>query len=986
MSHSRSRRRSFLLPIAAVTTAAALGLAGLPPAAAAPDPAPGRPWAGHPASDRKGNFDARSVASSRRAGTLRAVRPDAERARRRLQQHLGSQAVVDLDPVTGTPAMVGRLDGFLTGASSASAESVTRRFLTTNASTLGLSAADLETLKLRRHYVDVAGIHHLSWTQSTRGIPVFGNGLKANVTKRGQLISLQGSPVAGLDRQAAATGLTAALSAAAAREAAAADVGGKVANARLVSTGRATTWANHDQAKLVWFAGPSGLRLAWSTYVQAGASLTYQHVLDAATGRVLYRHDAVANDRGDALVYDNYPGAPRGGRQKTYNLIRNGLLPASATRLDGNYTIAWSDLNDDNEINGGESVRVPGAATGSAQYRLAPFQQASRLCSARFVCTWNPHQGGSWSVNRRADVTQGFYFTGIYHNYLRRKPFGFTPASGNFEASGADPILLNALDGANTGPGGLPDGNHIDNANMSTPPDGIPPTMQMYLFHFPGASDQEEPLLPTSSSFDSSIILHEYTHGLSNRLVVDAEGNSTLNSLQAGAMGEAWSDYYAEDYLVAKKLERDTKASGEIRSGKYVSRDTALGRTMPIDCAVGTGASRCTDLNGQTGGYTYGDLSTVSPDLGAEVHASGEIWGQTLWDLRRSLGHTVTGMLVTRAMELSPADPSYLDMRNTILQADLAVYGGRHRSKIWSTFAKRGMGFFAGTRSSGDTHPAEDFAQPPSAASPRGTVSGRVTDPLTGAPVAGADVTITGHDSGFPGDYADTADAAGRYLISNVFLGTYPLVTAAASGHLPSTRAVTVERGATAADFALRRDWAAGSGGAAVTDVNGPDLSDFGCGPAQAIDTNLATGWLSTTGDDEGTPTNQMVPKFLVVRLPEPIRLTSFGVDPNATCGLDGSASTADYRIETSPDGSAWTTAREGTFAAGDRGRLNELSVTPVSSVRYVRFTMRSPQVPHFATNCPQGPFGGCQLTALSELAVFGSSQQVAAVGAVGRR
>jgi extracellular elastinolytic metalloproteinase len=54
--------------------------------------------------------------------------------------------------------------------------------------------------------------------------------------------------------------------------------------------------------------------------------------------------------------------------------------------------------------------------------------------------------------------------------------------------------------------------------------------------------------------------------------------------------------------------------------------------------------------------------------------------------------------------------------------------------------------------------------------------------------------------------------------------------------------------------------------------------------------------------------------------------------------------------------------------------------------VRYVRFTMRSPQVPHFATNCPQGPFGGCQLTALSELAVFGSSQQVAAVGAVGRR
>ena len=43
---------------------------------------------------------------------------------------------------------------------------------------------------------------------------------------------------------------------------------------------------------------------------------------------------------------------------------------------------------------------------------------------------------------------------------------------------------------------------------------------------------------------------HEYTHGLSNRLVVDADGNSTLNSIQAGAMGEAWSDCYAMDYLV----------------------------------------------------------------------------------------------------------------------------------------------------------------------------------------------------------------------------------------------------------------------------------------------------------------------------------------------------------------------------------------------------------------------------------------------------
>ena len=40
---------------------------------------------------------------------------------------------------------------------------------------------------------------------------------------------------------------------------------------------------------------------------------------------------------------------------------------------------------------------------------------------------------------------------------------------------------------------------------------------------------------------------------------------------------------------------------------------------------------------------------------------------------------------------------------------------------------------------------------------------------------------------------------------------------------------------------------------------NGPDFSDFGCGPAGAIDNAQGTGWGSTTGDDDGTPTNAMI-------------------------------------------------------------------------------------------------------------------------------
>src|SRR6185503_4595904 len=47
------------------------------------------------------------------------------------------------------------------------------------------------------------------------------------------------------------------------------------------------------------------------------------------------------------------------------------------------------------------------------------------------------------------------------------------------------------------------------------------------------------------------------------------------------------------------------------------------------------------------------------------------------------------------------------------------------------------------------------------------------------------------------------------------------------------------------------------------------------------------------------------------------------------------------YRIETSPDGSAWTTALVGSFTTANRHQLNLVTPTAgASGVRYVRLTM----------------------------------------------
>ena len=970
-----SRRGRGLLAVSAVSAAAtvlAMTAAGADAAqtAGAEGKKPAQTEKQDAGKERKGNYDARTPNARTTYARSAKVEGKETAAAKKFRDSLGTQGVVEVDPNTGTPAQVTKLNGFLTGKSAKKATDVALGYVKAHPEIFKLSDADLGTLKLRKDYVDDLGTHHIFWTQVVDGVEVFGNGLKANVTKTGQLISVMGSPVSGLTTaaQSRSAAATPKVSAEGARSAAVKDVGGSAKSATASTSGVSTKFSNGDTAKQVWFHTADGLRKGWLTYTNSGGTKIYSHVVDAQTGATLYRKDLVSEGNGDALVQDNYPGAPKGGTQRVENLIYNKWLPKNAkTLLDGTSVAAWADVNDDNQPNGGETVKVPGTKTG-AEYKLTPFQSASSFCSTSYICTWDPAKPDSWKTNMNQDVTNAFYLASNFHDWLAKAPISFTPAAGSFDAAGGDPVLLNALDGAATAATGGPDANHIDNANMSTPPDGTPPTMQMYLWHQPGATDEQDPWVPSSGANDASILYHEYTHGLSNRLVVDATGNSTLNSIQAGSMGEAWSDFYAMDYLVSHGLEKDTTAAGEVLEGKYVSHGE-LFRTQAIDCRVKAVSPNCVQPDGSKGGYTYADFPTIGGT--PEVHASGEVWAQTLWDLRERFGRSYAMSIITRAMELSPNDPTMLDMRNAVVQADLVASGGKNADVIWTVFANRGMGWYAGVVDGGDAFPAEDFHKPPTGATT--TLSGTVTDKDTGAPVAGALVYVGGHSSGYAGDYAGTTDAAGNYSISNVAPGTYPKIVVSAPGYELIVQSVKVSAGSKA-NFAPRRNWAAASGGGSVVDFNGPDFSSFNCGPGGAIDNAQGTGWGSTTGDDNGTPTNQMVPKYVDIKLPATVTVSAFNVDPSNTCGDPGSASTGQYRIQTSADGTTWATAAEGTFDATNRGKYNLVTPTGnTTGVQYVRFWMLSPQVPDFQNNCPAGAFGGCQFTDMTEIQVFGT-------------
>ena len=352
--------------------------------------------------------------------------------------------------------------------------------------------------------------------------------------------------------------------------------------------------------------------------------------------------------------------------------------------------------------------------------------------------------------------------------------------------------------------------------------------------------------------------------------------------------------------------------------------------------------------------------SAASP-RGPQAHADGEIWAETLWDLRNAVGSQTAQALITEGMRISPPEPSFLDMRNSILAAEAGL-PGNHRNAIWSVFARRGMGYRAHTDGAADVTPTQDFSLPPAPGAPRGRTAGTVTSLESGLALANVTVGLASlaGAAAFPDRLATATAANGAYAL-DAPAGSYSELAFAAPGYdrveIPG---YTVTAGGTRVqNVGLRRDWAARAGGAVA--LAGDNSGEpYGCGLARLIDQRDTSGWSAVR---IGQPR-------AVVRLPQAIDVTAFGLDPTNACGDPAGASTAGYRVETSADDVTYRTAVEGTFGSQHRGRLNVLPAA-VRNVRYVRLTLRSSQVPT------------SEFVDFSELEVFGAPPNRLPTGAL---
>ncbi len=291
-------------------------------------------------------------------------------------------------------------------------------------------------------------------------------------------------------------------------------------------------------------------------------------------------------------------------------------------------------------------------------------------------CSWDSTIAGSRDTNQFQAATNVHVLVGRFSEYLAQPPIGFDEASGNFQR-------------VNTSGSGLGndyirtevnDGQGFNNANFATPSDGKAPLMQMYLFTGRNANGSDV----------ADVVYHEIGHGLSNRLIVNASGSGALNAIQGSMMGEAWSDFFALDLLQSQGWVTDAAGAADVTTGNHVSGPNGI-RSKPIDCPVApAGVANC-NRNGTAaavlGGYTYGDITRTN-NVGGP-HNGGEVWAETLWDIRRAVGRDAALALITGGMRLTRDNPSMIDARDAIIQQALAMRSAPGRA---GRLLRRGVG------------------------------------------------------------------------------------------------------------------------------------------------------------------------------------------------------------------------------------------------------------------------------------------------------
>jgi extracellular elastinolytic metalloproteinase len=649
------------------------------------------------------------------AMTMAGPPPSQLAAVAKLRADLGGSLLHTLDERSGVTRTLSNPVGHLTGPSGGDPVGIALDFVRANLELLGLFPGDLDEMAMCDVvFSQVSGSTHVYFCQSHRGVPVFNGLLQVNVNRDGAIVSVANSFVPNLQGQAQANVLGTEIEAVDARFAAASHLGVRIQgafDAEEIST-------EPIVEELTWLPVGSGMKLVWRFRVHTlDGAHAYDFTVDAEPGddpraasRVMTRFDWMSPG-----IYQVYalptespnhasPAPPADGR----SIVSFPAEPTASplgwhddgstlyTIMRGNNVHAYDDLDNNNQP--------------------PPVQPD---CGAGLDCSFPIDLNADPTSYTSAAVANLFYWNNVIHDVQYQ--YGFDEAGGNFQKNnfglgglGGDDVRAEAQDGAG-----------VNNANFLPAVDGQRPRIQMYLwdFTFPRRD----------GDFDNGVIVHEYGHGISTRLVGGPSNVSCLSNFQQP--GEGLSDWWALVYTA-----RASDVGADPRGlGTYVVGDAANGsgiRTQPYS----------TDPN--LNDHTYESIAGM-----AIPHGVGEVWGQAAWEVYWALvnqygfdpdlynamggaGNQRAMLYVNEGLKNTICSPTFTDVRDGIIQAAVDNYGGEDVCLLWEAFAEFGLGIDAISGGPWSVNPTNGFDIPAACVGPS------ITDPVPGSVLPGADVTF----------------------------------------------------------------------------------------------------------------------------------------------------------------------------------------------------------------------------------------------------
>ncbi|MEJ7847818.1 MAG: M36 family metallopeptidase [Pyrinomonadaceae bacterium] len=783
---------------------------------------------------------------------------------------------------------------FLTSPSSEKRSEILRDFIKDNQSLAGVTSQQADELSVAADYTNPDGIlSYAHLEQTIGGVPVFRGEVKAGFTKDGRIIRVINNLAPGMDYDSLSRDFG---NPADAVRAAAGHLSIKefsIHSADAASTDLKAVFGNGDwatTAEKMYFPVEPGVAVpSWRVLIWEPGDPHYV-IVDARDGVMLWRKN-IQDHQTQSATYQVY------GNPNAYIDVADSPAPMSPGPVDPttgtqgalisrtNRTLIGNEgplsFNNNGWITDGANI-TDGNAVEAGIDRVAPNGvdgPAVGNPNRVFSSTWNPAPGNPAPGDdplgveaQRGAVIQMFYVMNRYHDELYK--LGFTEAARNFQGDnfarggvGNDRVSAEGQDSSGT-----------NNANFATPADGGRGRMQMFVWTGP-TPDYD-------GTADADIIIHEITHGTSNRL----HGNGSGLGGQGGMMGEGWSDWYAHVMLA----EPTDPINGIYTTGGYATHLAAAGftgnyyygiRRFPKAVIAFTGPNGkphnpftfkymntgCDALIGTTTSNPAPNSAFPRGPFGvtnscSAVHNAGEIWSSALWEVRVLMvtrlgfqaGTTRVLQVVTDGMKLAPLNPTMIQERDAIIAAaaalPLAPEASADVTDVREGFRRRGMGFSASVQSS--TAVTESFDFPNVRATDPFTVSDTtgdndgfpepgenvllnvsVTNPSTGAAISNVQVNVNG---GTNISYGTIADGA---TVANTIAYTVPPASVCGSMHQVTIN-VTSSVGAQApVTKEFRLGAPVGGAGATFTSSTAVTIPDVGV--AVPYNTDIAVAGLT---------------------------------------------------------------------------------------------------------------------------------------------